>query len=193
MKKILSLFSCFLLLLLPTTAFAHVGAGTTSRFAHGFNHPIAGLDHLLAMVAVGLWAAQIGGRAVWAVPATFVLVMGMGGILGMSHVGLPLVEQGILGSVLILGVLIAAAVRLPLMASVAIVALFALCHGHAHGTEMPDSISGLSYGLGFILATSLLHFSGLGLGMMIQKFSRPVVTRWAGGVLALAGLYLALS
>ena len=124
------------------------------------------------MVAVGLWAAQLGGRARWLVPASFVGVMTLGGALGMAGAGLPLAERGIAASVLILGVLIAATVRLPLAASAALVGIFALCHGHAHGIEMPGTAAGLSYALGFAGCTALLHALGLGLGLLLQRAQR---------------------
>jgi urease accessory protein len=145
------------------------------------------------MVAVGLWAAQMGGRSIWAVPLTFVAVMAFGGFLGAMGVSLPFVEKGIVISVLMLGVFIAAAVRLPLVASVIIVGLFAICHGHAHGAEMPETASGITYGIGFILATALLHACGIGLGIGIQRLAKPMVIRSAGIAIALCGAYLWLS
>lgn len=177
-------------LLTPALAHAHTGMGSTGGFAHGFSHPLGGLDHLCAMIAVGLWAAQMGGRAIWAVPLTFVSVMAFGGFLGMMQVQVPFVESGIVLSVLMLGVFIAAAARLPLAASVLIVGLFALCHGHAHGSEMPVAASGLAYALGFVGATALLHAVGIGLGVGIQKASQPLVVRLTGGAIALCGLFL---
>ncbi len=182
-----------LLLLLPTFAHANVGVGATSGFAHGFGHPLSGMDHLLAMLAVGLWAAQTGGRALWAVPLTFVGVMAAGGVLGMAGIPLPPAETGIVLSVLMLGVLVAASVRLPLVASMAIVGLFALCHGHAHGTEVPATASGLTYGAGFLAATALLHAAGIGLGIGIQKAATPQLVRVMGAVIALGGAYLWLA
>ncbi|MEO6054363.1 MAG: HupE/UreJ family protein, partial [Chthoniobacterales bacterium] len=141
-----------LCLLVPSLVHAHVGVGATNGFEHGFTHPLTGLDHICAMLAVGLWAAQMGGRAIWAVPLTFVSVMAVGGMLGMSGIALPFTEQGIILSVLTLGVLIAASARLPLVASMIIVGLFAIFHGHAHGAEMPETASGVLYAGGFILA-----------------------------------------
>jgi len=179
--------------LLPSLAHAHVGAGDTHGFVHGFGHPLGGLDHLCAMIAVGLWAAQMGGRAIWAVPLTFVSVMVLGGMLGMAHINLPFVEQGILLSVLVLGVLIAAAVRLPLVASAVIVGLFAVFHGFAHGAEMPDTASGLEYALGFVLATTLLHSIGIAVGVGIQKISQPLVVRLAGAAIVVCGLTIWLA
>jgi urease accessory protein len=179
--------------LVPSLAHAHVGVGETSGFAHGFGHPLSGLDHICAMVAVGLWAAQMGGRAIWAVPLTFVTVMAFGGLLGMMHVGVPFIETGIVVSVLTLGVFIAAAVRLPLIASIIVVGLFAICHGHAHGAEMPETASGIEYAIGFVLATALLHGIGIRLGIGIQKVSKPIVVRFAGAAITLSGVYLWLS
>ena len=168
-----------MLLLFPSMAYAHTGVGETSGFYNGVIHPVTGLDHICAMVAVGLWAAQRGGKAIWLVPLTFVSVMAIGGWLGMIGRSIPFVEQGIVASVLILGVLIATAVRLPLVVSVLIVGLFALFHGHAHGAEMPDSASGLLYGLGFIFSTVLLHLCGIALGLSAQRFGTPQLVRYA--------------
>jgi urease accessory protein len=176
--------------LAPVLAQAHPGHGPASGFMSGLNHPLHGLDHILAMVAVGLWAAQLGGRSLWAVPATFVSVMILGGALGMMGVPLPMVETGILLSVLALGLLIAAAARLPLAASMVIVGLFALFHGHAHGTEIPLAASGLSYGFGFVAATTLLHTAGIGLGLAAQKLASARAIRYAGAAIALCGLCL---
>jgi len=169
-------------------ALAHPGHGAEG-LASGFAHPFMGLDHLLAMLAVGLWAAQTGGRTLWAVPAAFVAVMALGGSLGAMGVGLPLVELGIAGSVLVLGLLVAAAPRLPLWAPVAIAGLFAVFHGHAHGTEMPEGASGLLYGAGFVAATAILHAIGLGLGLAGSRLA-AVPARLAGGAVAAAGLVL---
>ena len=176
--------------LLPSLAYAHVGVGQTSGFAHGFVHPLTGLDHIAAMVAVGLWAAQRGGRALWVVPLTFVGVMSVSGLLGALGVSVPLVEPGIVASVFVLGVLVAAAVRLPLVASSLIVGLFAVFHGHAHGAEMPETVSGLAYGLGFVLATGLLHGCGIGLGLLAGRLGSPRFVRYAGGATAALGVYL---
>jgi urease accessory protein len=178
---------------LPSLALAHTNVGETTGFMHGFGHPIGGADHMLAMLAVGLWAAQIGGRALWVVPFTFVSVMVLGGILGFTGVAIPFVEEGILISILILGVLIAATFKLPLVYSSFIVGVFAIFHGHAHGTEMPVSISAASYAVGFALATAILHLAGIGLGVFMQKINLHMVSRVAGGAIALSGVYLAVS
>jgi urease accessory protein len=180
------------ILLLPSLAHAHVGVGETSGFLHGMGHPLSGLDHICAMVAVGLWAAQMGGRAIWAVPLTFVSVMALGGALGMLGVHIPFVETGIVISVLALGVLIAASVHLPLAVSIIVVGLFASFHGHAHGAEMPETASGFAYAAGFIIATAFLHACGIGLGIAIQKLASPAVVRFAGIAIVLCGGYLLL-
>ena len=178
------------LALLPSLAYAHTGVGEASGFLHGLTHPISGLDHVCAMLAVGLWAAQTGGRSIWAVPLTFVGVMALGGALPVLGIGLPFVEQGIALSVLLLGVLIAAAVRLPLRLSSAMVGLFALWHGHAHGAEMPAAASGFEYALGFVLATSSLHVIGIASGLGMRQRAHERVIRAAGASIALCGVYL---
>lgn len=171
-------------------AYAHVGVGTTSSFAAGFAHPLSGLDHMTVMIAVGLWAAMKGGRAVWAWPLAFVGVMLAGGALGMLHVPLPFVEPGILASVVALGLLVALAVDLPVSAGVTIIGLFALFHGHAHGTEVPENAGGLQYMAGFAVATALLHAvgiaGGLGLGLRFHRLARA-----AGAGCAAVGVGLA--
>ncbi|MDZ4789122.1 MAG: HupE/UreJ family protein [Blastochloris sp.] len=180
-------------LLFPCLAQAHTGVNSIQGFSSGLIHPFGGLDHLCAMLAVGLWAAQLGGRAFWVVPVAFLSVMVLGGILGMMNVSLPLVEQGILASVFIMGILLAAAVRLPLVISVILVGAFALFHGHAHGAEMSESSLGVLYGAGFIVATALLHAAGMSGGVALQKTTRPVVLRWAGVFVIACGLYLTLA
>lgn len=178
------------LVLLPSFAYAHIGVGDASGFLHGLVHPTGGLDHVCAMLAVGLWAAQTGGRSVWAVPLTFVGVMALGGALPLLGIGLPFVEQGIVLSVLLLGVLIAASVRLPLWLGSAMVGLFALWHGHAHGTEIPALASGIGYVLGFLLATALLHGIGIASGLGMQRLGRERILRAVGAGIALCGMYL---
>jgi urease accessory protein len=181
------------LLVAPALAHAHTGAGPAHGFLHGVEHPIFGLDHLLAMLAVGLWAVQLGGRAIWAVPASFVGVMALGGLLGMSGFQFPMVETGILVSVLLLGLLVAFAVRIPVWASALLVGVFALFHGFAHGAEMPAEASGLAYAAGFALATALLHGVGIGFGLAVRNLRFAPVLRIAGGAVMVAGVVLALS
>jgi len=179
------------LILVPVLAQAHPGHGAAG-FTHGLIHPLGGLDHLLAMFAVGLWAAQRGGRALWALPAAFLGVMTLGGALGMAHAQIPFVEQGILLSVLVLGVLIAAAVRLPLALGMAIVGLFALCHGLAHGAEMPANAAGVAYAAGFVLATALLHACGIAAGLMAKNVASHQWVRFAGAAIAMGGIMLCI-
>ncbi|MFG1190293.1 HupE/UreJ family protein [Xanthobacter flavus] len=179
------------LTLLPQFAFAHTGVGDVHGFSHGFAHPLGGLDHLLAMVTVGIFAWQLGGRAVWAVPATFVGLMAVGGALGISGIDVPFVELGIALSVIVLGGVVAFGVKAPLAAAMAMVGFFAIFHGHAHGAEMPADASGLAYGLGFMSATALLHVAGLGLGMAIGRFGElhgEKFVRGAGAAVAVAGV-----
>ena len=175
---------------LPTAAFAHTGAGATNGFAHGFMHPFGGLDHVLAMVAVGLLAARLGGRALWLVPLSFVTMMILGGAAGASGVGLPLVELGISGSILTLGFVLALGRRLPTALAMALAGFFAIFHGHAHGTEMPVDAQGFLYGAGFVLATALLHMAGLAAGIAGDRLAgswSARAGRVAGGVMAAAG------
>lgn len=195
MKKFLLLRSFIAAALsLPSLADAHTGVGEAAGLLHGFAHPFSGLDHVCAMLAVGIWAAQLGGRSVWAVPLTFVGVMALGGALPVLGITLPFVEQGIVLSVLLLGVLIAAAVHLPLWLSSGMVGLFALWHGHAHGTEMPAAASGMAYALGFMLATALLHAAGIGFGLGMERLRvRERAVRLAGAGIALCGVYLAFA
>ncbi len=183
----------FLALLVPTLAHAHIGVGLSAGFAHGFAHPFAGIDHVLAMVAVGLWAAQRGEQTLWLIPAAFVLIMTLGGALGSIGIVVPFVEQGIVLSVLVLGVLIAVAVRLPMLASAVIVGVFALCHGHAHGAEMPANASGLVYGAGFLLATACLHGLGISIALLTRSFGRSSLVRLSGSAIAASGMYLWLT
>lgn len=181
------------LLVVPALAHAHTGAGPAHGFFHGVQHPVFGLDHLLAMIAVGLWAVQLGGRAIWVVPASFVGVMLLGGLLGMAGFALPMVETGILVSVLLLGLLVAFAVRLPIWAGALLVGVFALFHGYAHGAEMPAEASGLSYALGFAVATTLLHGVGVGFGLAFRNVRFAPVLRMAGAAVMIAGVVLAIS
>ncbi|UVK39356.1 HupE/UreJ family protein [Mesorhizobium sp. AR10] len=182
-------FSAILLLVAAMPAYAHVGAGATSSLSAGFMHPLSGLDHMTVMIAVGLWAALKGGKAIWAWPLAFVGVMLVGGALGMLHVSVPFVEPGILASVVALGLLVALAVDLPVSAGVAIIGLFALFHGHAHGTEVPENAGGLEYMAGFAVATALLHAigiaAGLGLGIRFRGLARA-----AGAACAAVGVSL---
>lgn len=170
-------------------AASHTFGAEGAGFTAGLGHPLFGPDHLLAMVAVGLWAAQLGGRAIWQVPAAFVVALSLGAGLALAGVALPAVEPGIMASVLVLGLLVAGAVRLPAAAGMAVVGLFALCHGHAHGAEMPAAAHPLLYGLGFVLATIALHAVGVALGLAAARLAAPAASRYAGAAVAAAGLW----
>jgi urease accessory protein len=181
------------LLTAPTAALAHTGHGDTAGFAHGFTHPLGGLDHILAMVAVGVFAYQLGGRALWMVPSTFVLVMALGGLLGMADVWVPHAEVGIAVSVVVLGAVIAFGVRAPVAIAMGLAGLFAIFHGYAHGAEMPAAGSGASYAAGFLLATAMLHAAGIGLGLLVGRLSASrghLTYRIAGSLTAVAGVLL---
>ncbi len=173
---------------------AHVGVGPVDTLGHGFVHPLSGIDHILAMVAVGLYAASLGGRALWLVPSAFVGTMILGGLLGYLGFPLPLVEMGIGLSVVVMGLAIALGVRLPTVAAMALVGLFALFHGHAHGTEgMGLGVAYLPYAAGFIIATASLHMAGIALGLGLDRLgSNPsnVLRRFAGAAGALAGAFI---
>lgn len=179
--------------LFPGLASAHVNAGETAGFLHGFLHPIGGLDHILAMVGVGLWAAQLGGRALWSVPLAFVVAMAIGGILGILGTPIPFVEPAIIASDFILGILVVMATRFPLWASASLVGFLAIFHGFAHGAEMPADTSGLIYSIGFMLATLGLHLSGIGAVAMMKQINQDkeeILVRAAGGGILLAGVYV---
>ena len=168
-------------------ALAHVGVGSTASFAAGVAHPLSGIDHMAVMVAIGLWAALKGGRALWVWPCTFVGVMLVGGALGMLHVSVPFAEPGILASVVALGLLVALAVDLPVWLGAVVVAVFALLHGYAHGSEVAENVGGVEYMAGFTLATATLHLIGIGLALTLQRArSRPLI-RIAGVACVLIG------
>ena len=187
MNRLISIATAALILM-PTAALAHPGHG--GAFAHGFAHPLGGLDHVLAMLAVGLYAALLGGRALWLVPASFVAMMAAGGALGMAAIALPYTEIAL--SVVALGLAIALWANLPVMAAMALAGAFAIFHGHAHGAEMPADAAGMSYAAGFLLATALLHGAGIALGRATSRFGWRIAQA-AGGAIALAGVALVVS
>jgi urease accessory protein len=191
MKRIQTAVATTALVLAASPAFAHVGIGSTTSFVAGFTHPLFGLDHVTVMITVGLWAALKGGRALWAWPAAFVCVMLVGGALGMAHVPVPFVEPGILASVVALGLLAAVAADLPIGVGAFIIGAFALFHGHAHGSEVPENAGGLEYVAGFALATAGLHAVGIGLALGLGPRFRGLV-RAAGALRAMIGLGLAV-
>ncbi|MFO1088339.1 MAG: HupE/UreJ family protein [Hyphomicrobiales bacterium] len=169
---------------------AHTGIGAVHGASAGFLHPLSGLDHTLAMVGVGLLAARIGGRALWALPAAFLGLMAVGGALGVFGVVLPFVETMIALSLIALAAALVLGARLGTVAGAALVGAFALFHGHAHGTEMPVDASGIAYALGFLAATAGLHGAGLALGLGGASAQRPALARAAAAVMAVAGVAL---
>ncbi len=172
---------------LSTPAVAHTGEGINSGFASGFWHPILGWDHVVAMVAVGLWGAFLGLPALWILPVVFPLVMALGGALGVTGVPLPAVETGIALSGVVLGLLIAFAVRAPLWVAAVIVGVFAIFHGHAHGTELPEAFNAYGYAVGFVVGTGLLHLAGIALGFLTKSGVGTAAVRGVGGLIALVG------
>ncbi|SFE10955.1 HupE/UreJ family protein [Roseivivax sediminis] len=184
-------FAALALSAVPSVALAHTGVGDTHGFMHGFSHPIGGLDHVLAMVAVGMFAAYVGGRALWLVPATFVLMMAVGGALGIAGAPVPFVELGIVASVIVLGLAVALQWHVPTAAAMALVGFFAIFHGHAHGAEIPAGVSGLEYALGFMFATAVLHAIGVGIGFGFSQVGARIsraALQAGGGAMALAGV-----
>ena len=174
------------LVFVASAALAHTDA-SAGGFISGLSHPINGLDHVVAMVAVGLWGAFLGAPAIWALPVVFPLVMAFCGALGVIGVPLPGIELGIALSGVVLGLLIAFAVRAPLWVAAVIVGVFAIFHGHAHGTELPDAANPLAYGIGFVLATGLLHLSGIALGGLVRWTAGRILVRGIGVAIAAAG------
>jgi urease accessory protein len=171
------------------SAQAHTGTGLPGGFLSGFSHPFGGLDHLLAMVSVGLWGAFLGRPLIYLLPVIFPTVMALGAVLAMVGLHLPSVEVGIALSVLVLGGCIALAVKAPVWAAALIVGAFALFHGYAHGKELPSAADPVGYSAGFVLATGLLHVLGIGIGTVNSRPIGLVLTRSAGGVIAAAGLW----
>lgn len=178
-----------LLLVIQTPAFAHTDAsGITEGFISGFTHPLLGWDHIATMVAVGLWCALLGRPAVWILPVAFPLMMAIGGILGLLNVGIPAVEAGIAVSSIVLGLLIVLAIKTPIGVAVLLVGIFAIFHGHAHGTELPDTTNALSFSLGFVSATALLHAAGIVFGKVTHLPYGEVLVRISGGLITLVGV-----
>ena len=172
----------------PTLALAHTEGGDAHGFVHGFMHPLTGLDHILAMATVGILAWQLGGRAIWAVPAAFVSVMALGGAVGVMGIEIPFVELGIALSVAVLGAAVALRIKAPLALAVGLVGFFAIFHGYAHGAEIPENAGGLEYGIGFMIGTTLLHIAGLGLGLAIARITDAHGRDWTRAVGALVCL-----
>lgn len=177
------------LALLPALAAAHEESGKAAGFLAGLVHPVSGLDHVIAMVAVGLWGAVLGPPAIWVLPVAFPLVMAVGGLMALLGLPVPAVEVGIALSAIVLGMMVLAELRPPLAVAAAIVAFFAIFHGHAHGRELPAGTSALLYSLGFVIATGLLHAAGILLGAAHRWSAGRQVVRAAGAGVALAGLF----
>jgi urease accessory protein len=175
--------------LAASSAWAHVEQGRAAGLLAGIHHPISGLDHLLAMVSVGLWGAQLGPPALWLLPVTFPMVMAFGGMLGLMGLPLPGVEVGIALSAVLLGFAVLSEWRPPLGAAAALVGSFAVFHGHAHGTELPAGASGLLYSIGFVVATGTLHALGIGIGVIHRWGWGRLTMRAAGALVATAGAY----
>jgi urease accessory protein len=175
-------------LLWPVTALAHTRGGEALGFMRGIQHPISGLDHVLAMVAVGLWGAQLGAPAVWLLPVTFPMVMAFGGMLALLGLPLPGIEIGIAVSAIALGVMVWQEARPPLWMATGLVGFFAIFHGHAHGTELPAGANGLLYSIGFVIATGCLHAAGIAMGLVHRWPAGQLALRLAGAVVAVAGV-----
>jgi urease accessory protein len=173
--------------MLIAPALAHTGEGT-GGFVSGLAHPVFGLDHVVAMVAVGLWGVFLRAPAIWLLPVVFPLVMAFGGVLGILGLPLPAVETGIASSAIVLGLMVALAARPPLWAAAVLVGAFAIFHGYAHGKELPDGANAVAFSAGFVIATGLLHLTGIAFGLLTRWPAGRLAVRGAGGVIALVGL-----
>lgn len=176
--------------LMPEVSEAHVYGAYGAGFSKGLIHPFGGLDHVLAMLAIGLWAAQSGGRSLWSIPLAFVAMMTIGALAGVAGISIPFAEAGVAASVMILGGLVALSAKWPAAAGALLAGFFAIFHGHSHGAEMPQTASAISYGLGFVLATSLLHGAGVAAGLGLSSYGNFAarLSRVSGGAIAVYGL-----
>lgn len=192
-RMLTGIFTATLVMLIAQSAQAHVEGGQAAGFASGFHHPWSGWDHIVAMIAVGLWGAQLGPPAVWVLPVVFPMVMAFGGFLGLIKVPLPGVEYGIAISAIALGAMVMAEVKSTkkgfLVFAAILVGFFGMFHGHAHGTELQEGHNALMYSIGFVIATGLLHACGIGIGLIHRWPSGKIVLRGAGAAIALAGIY----
>jgi len=180
---------CITLLLYAQAAQAHVNKGEAAGFLSGLKHPISGLDHVVAMIAVGLWGAQLGAPAIWVLPVAFPMVMACGGMLGLLGVPLPGIEIGIAASAILLGAAVMMELRPPIALAAVLVGFFAIFHGYAHGSELPAGQSGLLYSIGFVMATGCLHGVGISIGLVHRWSWGQRALRMAGAAIALAGLF----
>lgn len=185
--------AALLMIAVSGVASAHTGEGAAGGFMAGIAHPLGGLDHLLAMVAVGIWGAFLGKPLIWQLPVAFPFMMVVGGALSLNGVDLPHVELGIALSVVVLGLAIAAAWRAPRPVALLIIAVFAICHGHAHGTELPEAANAAAYAAGFVLATGALHLAGIVFGLAIGSVAGKSILRVAGLAIAAMGVWIVLA
>lgn len=186
MRQVLTLV-LVLVTVATAPAFAHEGEGLAGGFMSGLTHPIYGLDHVVAMVAVGLWGAVLGAPALWILPLVFPLVMALGGAMGVLGIPMPAVEIGIAASGLVLGLMVALWVKAPIWVATVLVGIFAVFHGHAHGTELPEASNPIAYAVGFVIATGVLHITGIAFGALNGVKGGSWAVRGAGAVIALAG------
>lgn len=176
------------LLCISSVAYGHEGAGIAGGFVSGFAHPILGWDHVAAMVAVGLWGAFLGSPAIWILPVVFPLVMAFGGALGVMGIPIPSIETGIAVSAIVLGAMVAFAIRPPLWVAAILVGVFAIFHGHAHGTELPSAANPLAYSAGFVISTGMLHLSGIAFGLLVRWPAGKIAVRTFGVFISIAGV-----
>ena len=186
---LLSLSTIAFLLLWPVAAWAHVESGQAGGFVSGLSHPVSGLDHVLAMIAVGLWGAQLGAPAMWLLPVAFPMMMAFGGMLGLMGIALPGIEIGIAASAIVLGALILGETKMPLLGALLLVAIFAIFHGHAHGTELEPGQNAMLYSLGFVICTGTLHGVGIGMGLVHRWQVGRLALRGAGSLVMAGGLF----
>ena len=177
----------------PANTWAHIVAGEAGGFLSGVKHPVSGLDHVLAMIAVGLWGAQLGAPAIWLLPVVFPMVMALGAMMGLLGIPLPGIEIGIALSALVLGTMVMTEKRPPIWIAAVIVGFFAIFHGHAHGTELPAGQSGMLYSMGFVMATGCLHGVGITISLIHRWTAGRLILRIAGGTVAVAGMYFLFS
>jgi urease accessory protein len=188
-KTALAFWITAVLVLLPHYAWAHVSSGEAGGFLTGILHPVSGFDHVIAMLAVGLWGAQLGAPAMWLLPVVFPMMMACGGCLGLMGIPLPGVEVGIALSAVVLGLMVLTEARVKLQLAMVLVAFFAIFHGHAHGTELPAGQSGLLYSIGFVAATGCLHGVGIAVGLIHRWKAGRLALRGAGSIVCAGGMY----
>ena len=182
------LLTIYILTYYPSSAFAHVERGQATGFVTGLQHPWSGLDHVLAMIAVGIWGAQLGSPAIWLLPVTFPMVMSMGAMMGLLGIPLPGIEIGIALSAILLGAMVFGELRPKLVIAAVMVGFFAVFHGHAHGTELPAGQSGLLYSMGFVIATGILHGMGITIGLINRWPAGKIALRGAGALITIMGV-----